>query len=276
MDSIRQREALRAFLRCARAALSPEEVGLPPRAEGRGRRAVGLSQEQVDELMNRAAGTYARLERGSLYGVTPELCRDVALALRFAEEQWQALWIYMYGHLPPWLLHPSQAGLVGGHWRRVVEMHGEPAYVTDAGWNIIYHNHLFAAIFPGRVAPANAMEWMMLSADARHRLVDWPRAWAPKVLPQLRAAVLEHPENETLQWLDRAVRRDPVAGRLYGETHDAHLQPDGDVRQLVHAGRGDRQVVQMAAAEPTGKRGARFMVLQLDPVVGDRTFADVM
>lgn len=256
-------ESLRWLLREARDAISPEELGLPVRPRGRGRRAPGLRHEDMDLLLGRSEGTYARLETGRNAKWTPELCRDVAELLRFTEEQWQSLWLFTFEHRPPAALDKTGAMMINSHWREVVLDHRSPAYVADQAWNLIYWNPAFEAIFPGRVVPANTMRWMMLSADGRRRLVDWPTRWAPQVLPQLRTAVLEYPENEVLQRLDWEMRRDPVAGRLYRACHRAYRQPDGDVRYLLHDGLGERVRTTIAYAEPAGRPGSRFMVLML-------------
>lgn len=251
------------LLRDARARVSPEELGLPARASGRGRRAPGLRQEDMDLLLGRSEGTYNRLERGVLSGVTPELCRDVAELLRFSDEEWQSLWLFLFDHRPPSPLDRAGASMINAHWREVVLDHRSPAYVADQAWNLIYWNAAFEAIFPGRVVPANTMHWMMLSPDGRRRLVDWPTQWAPQVLPQLRTAVMEYPENPTLRRLDREMRRDPVAGPMYRDCHQAYRQPDGDVRYLLHDALGERVRTTIAYAEPAGRPGSRFMVLML-------------
>ncbi|MFJ5829094.1 helix-turn-helix domain-containing protein [Streptomyces sp. NPDC093089] len=49
-----------------RAALDPVTAGFPARGSGPGRKAVGLSQEQMDELLVRTHGTCNRFENGRL------------------------------------------------------------------------------------------------------------------------------------------------------------------------------------------------------------------
>lgn len=257
-------ETLQRILTHKRAQLRPETVGLV-RPSGRGRRALGVTQDQMDELLERSPGTYARFERGVLKGVTPEFCHAVATTLRFSETEWQGLWLYLFGHQPPHPLDPAAAVQVGPHWQDVVDNMTYPAYVTDQGWNLLAWNSAFAAIFTLRIPPENTMRWMLLDPNGRRQLVDWSQQWAPLVMPQLRAAAQEYPANATLQQLECEVRRDPVAGPMYERARDAYLQPDGDVRRLMHLGLGGTGQVQIAAATPLGSPGARLMFLIFHP-----------
>jgi transcriptional regulator with XRE-family HTH domain len=254
-------KALRALLSYRRGQIRPEELGLPIRARGRGRQAPGLTQEQMDELLSRSPGTYKRFESGKLRGVTPELCEEIARILRFREREWQGLWVFMFGHQPPHPLDPEAAQRIGGHWQEYVNGVTWPSYVTDQGWDVVAFNDAAAWMFPGRIMPRNTMRWMLLSADGRRQLLDWKTAWAPVVLPQLRAAVGAYPDNKTLQELDEDVHTDPVTGPMYREVREAYQQPDGDRRRMYHAGLLCPGWVQMVTSEPTGSPGARHMGL---------------
>ncbi|MGW2816888.1 hypothetical protein [Streptomyces sp. NPDC001415] len=68
----------RALLRERRAAVSPGSAGFPPRRPGPGRRAAGLSREQMDLLLDRTPGTYNRFENGQLPTPSAELLTAVA------------------------------------------------------------------------------------------------------------------------------------------------------------------------------------------------------
>ncbi|RPE27303.1 MmyB family transcriptional regulator [Kitasatospora cineracea] len=256
-------DALRLLLATRRGKVRPEDVGLPPRAPGsRGRAAVGLTQEQVDELTHRSPGTCKRFEGGRL-NATEEYLYDLGRALRLSEQEWQALWLYLYGHQPPRPLDRRASEAVHSGWGEVLRHLSLPAYVTDQGWNVLAGNESYVQVFPDGIPPANTMEWMLLSPDGRRFLKNWPTHWAPLVLPQLRAAVAAYPMNETLQRLNEMVKRDPVCGPMYQNTTDAYLNPDGDVRQLFHWGLGRVVWVQMSTAEPGGAPGARLMVLNI-------------
>ncbi|MGW4802980.1 helix-turn-helix domain-containing protein [Kitasatospora sp. NPDC004272] len=256
-------DALRLLLTTRRGKLQPEDVGLPGRPPGvRGRTSLGLTQEQVDELTHRSTGTYKRFESGRL-SATEEYLYDLGRALRLSEQEWQGLWVYLHGRQPPRPLDRHASEAVHSGWTSVLRHLSLPGYVTDQGWNLVTGNELFIRIFPDGIPPGNTMEWMLLSPDGRRTLKDWETSWAPLVLPQLRAAMVAYPENETLRRLNEMVRRDPVCGPMYQNSNAAYLNPDGDVRRLFHWGLGRVVSVRMNTAEPGGAPGARLMVLDI-------------
>jgi len=259
-------ESLRKLLAHRRSLVQPEDVGLVARPEGgRGRPAPGLSQPDMDELLNRTAGSYARFERGVLKGVTRELIQQIAQILSFDEQTWQGLWVFLTGNKPPYPLDPKAGSVVACGWAKFLRGISYPAYITDQAANVLAFNDAFEWIFKDRIAPANTWRWMLLDPDGRRTLLDWKQSWAPVVLPQLRAAVAAFPDNETLQELDRDVRSDPVTGPMYIDVREAYVQPDGDVRRLFHWGLATAGWVEMRTAEPGGSPGARFMGLMFEP-----------
>ena len=64
-----RRADLGEFLRARRAAMHPEDVGLPA---GVHRRTPGLRREEVAMLAGVSVDYYTRLERGNLSGVSDE------------------------------------------------------------------------------------------------------------------------------------------------------------------------------------------------------------
>ncbi|MEU9197240.1 helix-turn-helix domain-containing protein [Streptomyces hundungensis] len=261
------RAALRALLRERRAAVSPASLGFPPRKPGPGRRAAGLSQEQLDLLLERTPGTYNRFENGQLATPSAELLCAVATVLRFDEQEWVFLWRLTRRENPPSPLHRASGLSVPGEWQRVVDgISGALAYINDAEWNLLAHNKEFAALFPGGEPPANPMRWMLLDPQAREVvLADWARSWAPVVMPQLRHAVELRPENAALARLEDDVRRDPVAGPLYEAAASAPIAyPDGSERPLNHALYGPGWVT-TCVAQPVTSPGARVMLLLYTP-----------
>ncbi|GAA2774043.1 helix-turn-helix domain-containing protein [Kitasatospora cinereorecta] len=263
--------SLRTLVTTKRGQILPEEVGFPRRAPGaRGRPSIGLTQEQVDELTHRSPGTCKRLEGGRLRNPADDYLEQLAHLLRFTEQEWQALWLFLFAHQPPRMLCPTAGHRVHGGWSKVLRNLNMPGYITDQGWNVIAQNEQYVQIFRNRTAPANTMRWMLLSEDGRRFLQDWDTAWAPLVIPQLRAAVAAFPLNTTLQELDRDVRRDPVTGRMYTDSKEAYLNPDGDVRRIFYHGLGRVVWVQINTAEPGGAPGTRLMILNLQTALSLR------
>lgn len=75
---------VREFLRTRRARIVPAQVGL---VDGGRRRVPGLRREEVALLAGISPDYYAKLERGSLRGVSPDLLTAVAHALRLNDTE---------------------------------------------------------------------------------------------------------------------------------------------------------------------------------------------
>ncbi|WP_236244712.1 helix-turn-helix domain-containing protein [Streptomyces sp. CC210A] len=250
--------ALRFLLRERRALIAPEDHGLS-RPTRQGRRAPGLSQAQVDQLLHRAPDTYGRLESGRYPNPPLDLLEDVARLLGMNEHDWVALWRYALGQDPPYPLHPRSGEVVSGAWQEVLDGVSHMAYVSDRSWNLLAHNEPFAALFPGRCVPENTMRWMTVDPEARVMLPRWETAWAPLVLPQLRAARAADPGDPVLAGIEREVLADPVAARIY-ESAGAYLRPVEGERPVQHAERGPGWV-SVCAAQPMAAPRARLIIL---------------
>lgn len=252
--------ALKKLLKDARARIPPETHGLT-RPNRQGRRAPGLTQHQVDELLNRALGTCHRLESGAYPNPPADLLRDIAGLYHFNEQEWVALYRYARGEDPPGPLYDTSGDAVPGAWQDAINGIHHMAYVTDASWNLLASNPQFHALFHGGRAPANTMRWMLL--DGRDQLTDWATAWAPFVMPQLRVARAQRPDDAVLRDIEHDVLADPAARPLY-EAGGASIHPDGDERPIRHATEGDGWVT-MCVAQPMAAPGSRFMILIFRP-----------
>ncbi|MFD7615814.1 helix-turn-helix domain-containing protein [Streptomyces sp. NPDC059802] len=251
------KKSLKQFLYERRARIEPESVGLA-RPTGSGRRAVGLAQQQVDALLGLPIHTCNRLENGKNPNPAPELLRAVAELYRLDEHEWIMLYRYAREQEPPAPLYPDSGYRVPSAWQAAVDGIQHMAYVSDAAWNVLACNSRWASMFPSGQIPENTLRWMCLSAEARTVLTNWESAWAPRVLPQLRAALAAR-RDPTLQRLEDDVIADPVAGPLY-EARGVTIHPDGDERPLNHAVHGPGWVT-MCSATPESSPGARLMIL---------------
>lgn len=250
--------ALRALLRERRALIAPESHGFT-RPTGQGRRARGLSQHQVDQLLHRTIGTYHRLESGSYPNPPTSLLRDVARLFGLNEQEWVSLCRYALAQEPPGPLYSSSGKEVAGVWQEAVDSISHMAYVIDASWELLAYNNAFAALFPQGNLPGNTMRWMLLDRIGRESLTDWRNAWAPMVLPQLRAALTARPHDETLRRIEKEVLTDPEVAPLY-EDDGALIHPDGHERPLKHAQLGPGWV-SICAAQPMAAPGSRLFIL---------------
>ncbi|SNT59528.1 helix-turn-helix transcriptional regulator [Actinacidiphila glaucinigra] len=78
------REEVREFLTSRRAKITPEQAGLPASSR---RRVPGLRRSEVAALADMSVEYYAKLERGSLAGVSPAVLEAVARALRLDDAE---------------------------------------------------------------------------------------------------------------------------------------------------------------------------------------------
>lgn len=256
------KKALRALLTERRALIDPEGHGFS-RPSGQGRRAPGLSQQQVDQILNRTLGTYSRLEKGRIPNPTIQLLQDVSRLFGLNEQEWVSLCRYAGIGDPPCPL-TSRSGLeIPGVWQEAVDGITHMAYITDASWDMLAYNEPFARLFPGGRVPTNTMRWMLLEADGRATLTDWATAWAPLVLPQLRGAIAARPDDQKLLDIEKAVLADPDCAPIW-DAGGAHIHPDGDERPLLHAIDGPGWVT-MCAAQPMTAPGARMIILVFHP-----------
>ncbi|MFF8250146.1 helix-turn-helix transcriptional regulator [Streptomyces griseus] len=250
--------ALRKLLTERRALIDPKGHGFI-RPTKQGRRAPGLTQHQIDTLTKRSEGTYQRLESGAWANPPGDYLRDVATVLGLNEQEWTSLCRYAGIGGPPGPLTPASGKRVPGVWQEALHGQTHPAYVTDASWELIAHNEAFAALFPHGAVPRNTMRWMLLEPLGRTMLTDWHTAWAPLVLPQLRAALAARPDDPILRQLERDVLTDPDCAPIWDNAL-GHIHPDGDERPLLHAKDGPGWVT-MCASEPMTAPGSRHIIL---------------
>jgi transcriptional regulator with XRE-family HTH domain len=266
---------LTALLRYRRAQVDPVDAGLPRRG-GRGRRAVGLSQAQVAQLLFRTERWYGQFERGGVDAPPPELLEDVARVLRMNEQERAALYLYALGQEPP---DRSAGGPEDGTahdaggvlpWEGLLDdVSPHPVAVTDVAWTVVAHNRGFAAFHRalggGRAAGAtphgfNLLHWQLLCEEARDRqLLDWESGWARSAAARLRYSLARHPNNRRLRRIEQEVLADPRAEAVYRDC--AHTF---ETERRLHPVRLD------------GWGSGRLAVLSMRPYGGSRTWLNIM
>ncbi|MEP7764383.1 helix-turn-helix transcriptional regulator [Sanguibacter sp. 25GB23B1] len=98
------RPGLAEFLRNRRAALQPEDVGMP---RGRRRRTQGLRREEVAVLCHMSTDYYARLERGTGPQPSEQMIASIAQGLHLSIAERDHLF-RLAGHHPPAQGAPSE------------------------------------------------------------------------------------------------------------------------------------------------------------------------
>ncbi|MFG2895260.1 hypothetical protein [Streptomyces sp. NPDC048248] len=204
----------------------------------RGSKTEGLSQEQMDELLNadsatrRTAGTFGKLERGALDNPHPAYLRGVARILRFVGQEWVSLHSFARGDYPCDRLHEETAvPEPWAGWDDTVTIE----YRCDFAGNLLSFNSNFAALFPEQRVPMNIVHYSLFDEYARSSLLaDWERTWGPLTVAALRAARARHRHNALLRDLFGQVRNDPRTCSLLPTILAPRPNPSVDERPLAH------------------------------------------
>ena len=177
--------AVRDFLRARRAAVSPEQAGLPP-APG-ARRVPGLRREEVASLAGVSVDYYTRLEQGRALNVSDSVLSAVARALRLDEVE--------AAHLRDLVGPSAGAGRTRARAVRaavrpgllqLLEAVGDlPAYVLGGRAEVLASNRLARALLTDfdalPVPQRNLVRWLCTDPAARELLLDWEEVAADAV-----------------------------------------------------------------------------------------------
>ncbi|MFS0729642.1 helix-turn-helix transcriptional regulator [Curtobacterium sp. 1P10AnD] len=166
-----EKSALASFLRARRAALSPDDVGLP--ADPR-RRVTGLRREEVARLAGISVEYYRRLEQGSGHQMSLQVCASLARALRLdragvaylqrlALPGAEAVYEVHRGEAPP----PDLVEMIT-LWDHTA------AYIIDRNQDVLVLNDLMRAVAPGYMEVGNNLGLMQFEAPPEVRaLPSW-------------------------------------------------------------------------------------------------------
>jgi transcriptional regulator with XRE-family HTH domain len=201
-----QRHQLGAFLRARRAALRPQDVGLP---QGVNRRQTpGLRREEVAQLAGISVSWYTRLEQGKDVQLSAKALAHVAGALQLTPAQREYLVTLARGD--PLGVQAAPTETVSATLQDVLDAQGDhPAYLIDAGLNLLAWNQAAIRVFGFAedlaAAPAEQRNllWLIFTHDAHGWLVDWERH-AKLLLAQFRDAS-RHLVNDP--WFGRFIER---------------------------------------------------------------------
>jgi transcriptional regulator with XRE-family HTH domain len=245
------------FLRTRRAALHPEDVGLP---RGARRRTPGLRREEVAQLAGVGTTWYTWLEQARDVRASTEVLEAVARALRLTEAEHRHLLRLGRGDQAAPLPTAIREEVSPTVRRLIANLGPNPAYVLGSRWDFLAYNDAVVAVFgdPQEQDPGRGNHvWLTFCHPSRRQLMpDWNRR-ARVVLARFRADVARHvgdPAYDELiaelhesspefrAWwprhevqgdvIGRKELRHPQVGRLVFE-HAAFLQGDGSGQRLV-------------------------------------------
>jgi transcriptional regulator with XRE-family HTH domain len=169
----RRRAELADFLRKRRAAITPEEVGLP---NGSRRRTPGLRREEVAALAGVGTTWYTWLEQGREVRASLDVFEALARALNLTPAERMHLILLGRGEEAPPCERPAER--VHPTIRRMVEgLDPNPAYLLGRRWDYLAWNRGACALFGdfGKL-PKGARNhlWLTFTDPGRRELLtDW-------------------------------------------------------------------------------------------------------
>jgi transcriptional regulator with XRE-family HTH domain len=203
-ESARSSELRRAelahFLRGRRAAIKPEDVGLP---NGGRRRTPGLRREEVAQLAGVGATWYTWLEQGRDVRASLDVLEALARALRLTQAERTHLVLLGRGEEPPPCKTPAERA--SPTLRRLIENLGaNPAYIIGRRWDYLAWNDAATVLLGdfGSVPRGQRNHaWLTFADPARRELfTDWERS-SRLLVAKFRADSARHlgdPEFESL------------------------------------------------------------------------------
>ena len=179
---------LREFLSSRRAALSPEDVGLPPAFSSR--RVPGLRREEVAILAGVSVDYYVKLEQGRATNVSEQVLEAIERALRLDDlERRHLRALVRPGSVAPAVERPRPKARPAV--LTMIDAMTVPAIIHGPLLEVLGINTVGKALFDDFDAlpmeERSLARWMFLSPRAREVYLDW-ELHAPQMVAILRAA----------------------------------------------------------------------------------------
>ncbi|MFT3877104.1 MAG: helix-turn-helix transcriptional regulator [Propioniciclava sp.] len=247
-----QRDEVTAFLRSRRDRITPEQAGMI----GGGRRRVpGLRREEVATLADISVDYYARMERGDLRGVSPEILDAIARALRLDEAETDHLYDLARAAEPrPARRRPGSRGdqVVRPSLQRLIDSMGAAVWVRDRRMNAVTANALgralYAPILDDPEARGNTARFTFLSPAAATFFPEWESS-ADQLVATLRGYAGQNPRDRPLTDLIGELVTRSEAFRVRWAAHNVRHHRTG-VKRFCHPLVGDLELTYEAMDLP--------------------------
>jgi transcriptional regulator with XRE-family HTH domain len=245
LEIMDNRAEVREFLTSRRAKISPERAGLP--AVGR-RRVPGLRRSEVAALAGMSVEYYAKLERGTLAGVSAGVLDALARALqlddaerrhllRLAHEADGSNRILRRPRAEEWTVRPSLQWTLDA-------ITTAPAIVGNDRLDFLAANHLGRALYADMLldptAKPNFARYTFFDSSARRFYSDWDLA-ADMTVANLRTAAGRDPHDRRLHELVGELSTRSEEFRRRWQAHDVRTHGTG-VKHVHHRVVGDLEL----------------------------------
>ncbi|MFD7733932.1 helix-turn-helix transcriptional regulator [Kitasatospora phosalacinea] len=236
---------VRDFLRTRRDRITPQQAGIP--TAGR-RRLPGLRREEVAMLAGMSSDYYAKIERGHLAGVSPEVLDALARALRLDDAETEHLHDLARAANPAPArrrARPAPETVRPSLQRFLDAITAAPAWIVDQRADILATNPLARALLAPLLddpdARGNTARFTFLSPAARTFYPQWERT-ADASAANLRTAAGRNPRDKALTDLigELAARSDAFSTRW--SAHAVRLHRTG-TKHIRHPDVGDLEFV---------------------------------
>ncbi|WP_159618836.1 helix-turn-helix transcriptional regulator [Arthrobacter zhaoguopingii] len=199
------------FLQARRAAITPEEVGLPTSS---GRRVSGLRREEVAALAGMSVDYYTRLEQGRERHPSVQVVEALARTLRFDEDA--RLHAYrLAGMLPAPVLGPSTESAAPELTELLRMWPKTPAIVFGRAYDVLSANSLAIALFDPFDLHGNLILSVFLDPGARVFYKEWDMV-ARSSAGALRLAQGAAPDDRRVtEVIESLLRHSPAFGELW-------------------------------------------------------------
>lgn len=232
------------FLRSRRDKVTPEQAGIV----GGGRRRVpGLRREEVATLANISVDYYAKMERGDLRGVAPEILDAVAKALLLDEAETDHLYDLARSAdpRPPRRRKSADRTVTPSLQRFLDAVTGAPVWVRDRRMDVIGANPLGKALYRTLLDDAagrgNTARFMFLSPAARNFFPDWEQG-ADDIVATMRTYAGQNPRDKALtDIIGELVTRSDAFRQRWG-AHNVRHHRTG-IKRIHHPEVGDLELV---------------------------------
>ncbi|MFK3985254.1 helix-turn-helix transcriptional regulator [Micromonospora sp. NPDC050397] len=194
---------LGAFLRSRRAALTPEETGVPAYGQ---RRVPGLRREELAQLAGISVTYYTRLEQGESHQISDSVLESLARVLRLAPNE--RAYLTRLARPTRGVRRGDEPELVRPGVRALVDAAvGQAAIIVGRRADLLGGNRLGYALW-GLSAPdpesgeplVNIARIIFLDPSSRDLFPDW-ESQAHDIAAYLRTAAARHPGDHELHAL---------------------------------------------------------------------------
>lgn len=208
------------FLRAQRAALDPQQVGIPD--DGRLRRVPGLRREELAQLAHVSVDYVVRLEQGRTRRVSRPILDALADALQLAADE-RAYLFTVADVAPGTLARHTPRVAVSPQLRQLLDtMHDVPAMVLSRTMDVLAWNRGAVALltdFEQVVPDRRNLIWLtFLDKNFRALYADWPRA-ARECVAVLRMEAGHNPDDPALMALIGELNAGDADFRTWWTTH---------------------------------------------------------